>query len=61
MKLFRHLTEEEQAEFRQWARENYQPFSPINGCWHPVIQAECIVINEETHINFSKLTPLWED
>lgn len=46
MSLFRNLTDEEISEFRQWARENYAPFSPIKGIWHPVIQDECVKINK---------------
>lgn len=47
MKLFRDLNENEQAAFRKWARENYTPFEPINGVWHPVVQDECAKINAE--------------
>lgn len=47
MKLFRDLDETEERAFRQWARDNYTPFSPISGVWHPVIQDECRLINEE--------------
>lgn len=32
---------------RRWARENYEPFTPIQGVWHPIVQAECVTINEE--------------
>jgi hypothetical protein len=45
MKLFRDLTEPEEAEFRQWARDNYKAFEPIDGTWHTVIQDECVKIN----------------
>ena len=45
--LFRTVTEEEAAEFRRWARENYVPLSPIEGIWHPEVQAECTRMNEE--------------
>jgi hypothetical protein len=44
--LFRVLDDEETAEFRQWARANYQPLTPISGYWHPVIQDECRRMNE---------------
>jgi hypothetical protein len=47
MKLHRDLTPEEEAEFRQWARENYTPFSAVQGIWHPVVQDECQKINKE--------------
>lgn len=45
MKLFKDLNENQENEFRQWARENYQPLTPIEGIWHPVIQDECARIN----------------
>ena len=45
--MFRKLTPEEEVEFKQWARENYVPFSEIKGIWHPVIQTECVKINKE--------------
>jgi hypothetical protein len=45
--LFRELSSEEELSFRQWADENYVPFSEINGVWHPVIQARCAEINKE--------------
>jgi hypothetical protein len=47
MNLFRELSPEEEKEFRQWARDNYEPFSEINGVWHPVVQDECVKINKE--------------
>lgn len=47
MKLFRDLTPEEEADFRKHARENYKPFTPILGVWHPVYQDECCKINKE--------------
>ena len=48
MKLFRDLTEDEEKDFRQWARDNYKPYTDIRGVWHPVVQDECRKINEET-------------
>ena len=48
MQLFIELSEQQEQDFRQWARDNYYPFMPINGCWHPVIQDECRVINAST-------------
>lgn len=47
MKLFRELTEQEEKEFRQWARENYKPFTEIKGIWHPAVQDECVRMNRE--------------
>jgi hypothetical protein len=45
--LFRDLDRREEQEFRDWARENYTPFEPISGIWHPVVQDECRQINTE--------------
>ena len=45
--LFRDLTEKEEHYFREWARDNYVPFNPISGVWHPVVQDECRRMNEE--------------
>ena len=47
MELFRKLDTEEEASFRQWARDSYTPLSPIQGIWHPVVQDECAKINSE--------------
>lgn len=32
---------------RHWARFTYQPLTPIDPAWHPVVVAECQAINEE--------------
>ena len=48
MKLFQTLSPEREKVFRQWARENYRPYDPIDGVWHPVVQDECVKINAET-------------
>jgi hypothetical protein len=45
-KLHRTLDEEEEFEFRLWARENYRGFNspngePTNSTWHPVVLDEC--------------------
>jgi len=47
MNLFRELDENEQQEFRKWARENYTRLDPIKGIWHPVVQDECAKMNAE--------------
>lgn len=46
MELFRKLDEQEEEEFRQWARDTYEPLSKINDLWHPVVQDECVRMNE---------------
>ena len=47
---FRKLSMKEKREFRKAARENYEVFTPINGIWHPVYQAECAAMNDENAI-----------
>ena len=53
MKLFKDLTDKEVAEFKDWARKQYKPFTEIKGIWHPVIQEECAKINASTQIEES--------
>jgi len=55
MELFRELDTDEEQAFRQWAQENYTAFSEIKGIWHPVVQNECVRINEKAQINFGQL------
>jgi hypothetical protein len=47
IELFRELTEREKLKFKAWARENYKLCEDIKGIWHPVVQAECVKMNEE--------------
>jgi hypothetical protein len=47
MKPHRDISPKKIIEFQQWARENYVPGSMINGVWHPIIQRECVQINED--------------
>ena len=54
-KMFRDLSEKEQQSFRAWARENYIPFSPILGVWHPVVQEECARINAGAPAPFAEV------
>ena len=54
MKLFVDLSQEEEQSFRQWARENYTAFTPIDGLWHPVIQDECRLINSSTELKYQE-------
>ena len=40
--MFRQLNEVEEQEFRQWARENFNPSKDdVSTVWHPVVQQEC--------------------
>ncbi len=45
--FFRALTPAEEAKFRSWARDNYEPGAAIEGIWHPVVQDECVRINQQ--------------
>jgi len=45
--LFRKLDKEEEKEFRQWARDNYKPYTEISSIWHPMVRNECEKINIE--------------
>jgi hypothetical protein len=47
--FFRQLDEKETEEFRQWARDNYQPGDEIKEVWHTVVREECARINEGQH------------
>ncbi|HET6886619.1 MAG TPA: hypothetical protein VFH87_01725 [Candidatus Udaeobacter sp.] len=53
MSIHKALSMAERVEFRKWARVNYLPFSPIDGTWHPVVQHECVAINEEAHLQLA--------
>jgi hypothetical protein len=48
--MHKELTPSEIEEFTKWARDNYTPFAPINGTWHPVVQAECVKMNTKATI-----------
>ncbi len=47
IKMWRVLSQEKEAKFRAWARENYKPLSEIPGIWHPTVQEECVKMNVE--------------
>lgn len=53
--MWRTLTPEEEGEFRQSARDNYEPLTPINGVWHPVYQYECVKMNQERCAEINRL------
>jgi hypothetical protein len=42
---FKMLNSEQTDKFQQWARDNYKPFTTINGTWHPIVQLACVNIN----------------
>jgi hypothetical protein len=45
--LFRQLSDGEELEFRQAARDHHKPGEPIESSWHPIYRDECRLINEE--------------
>ena len=45
--FFRDLDDAEEKEFRQWARDNYQPGQAVSSIWHPVVRDECNRINQQ--------------
>lgn len=48
IKIFRDLGPEEEKEFREWARTNFNPDGDkINPVWHPVVVNECEKMIEE--------------
>jgi len=52
--MYKILNTEEEAEFRQWARENYTftgGNTNISGSWHPVVIDECNKIVQEYYNN----------
>lgn len=44
MDLWRELSKEEEGEFRQWARDNWEIGDELNPMWHPVVRDECLLI-----------------
>lgn len=44
---FKLLDEDDMEKYRKWAREHYKCFTDICGVWHPVVQAECVLMNNE--------------
>ena len=39
-KFFRHLNPDEEEQFRQWARDNFDPNIEPEPIWHPVVRDE---------------------
>jgi hypothetical protein len=56
--IFRKLTEEQAKVYRSWARQKYTLFTPIDGCWHPIVQEECVKMNTEA-ATFALLSSPW--
>jgi len=45
---YRELDENEEKEFRKWARDNYISGDPVKAVWHPVVRNECSIIDNES-------------
>jgi hypothetical protein len=45
--MFRSLSDDEEAEFREAARAQFDPTRPVNGLWHPVY------LDEWTRLTFA--------
>jgi hypothetical protein len=45
--LFRSLTDEEEADFRQWARTKYERGTKVSALWHPICRDEIKVMQME--------------
>ena len=41
------LTPDEIKEFKQWARDNFVPFTPMNDLWHNAVIEECKIMQDE--------------
>jgi len=54
--MFRELTKSEIVDFKQWARDNYEPLTEIKSFWHPVVQAECYAINAEIAVDLEYIS-----
>lgn len=53
-KAFRVLTKDEEEEFRQWARDNYEPSTEPRDIWHPIVQDEWKRIQREKRAGFTE-------
>ena len=52
--LFRELSDDEELEFRQAARDQYKPGEPIESSWHPIYRDECRLIDTKHRIIVAK-------
>ena len=47
--FFRVLDPTEEAQFRQWARDNFDPTQAADPCWHPIVRKEWGKLKEESN------------
>ena len=45
--MFKDLDDEQETEYRLWAREHHDVGDAVSTLWHPVIRDECQLIDEE--------------
>ena len=45
--LYKDLDDNEEQEFRQWARDNFNVLDKIEDYWHPIIKLECQIMIEQ--------------
>jgi len=45
--MYRELSDEAKARFREWARNNHKAGDEINSLWHPIVKDECRLIDKE--------------
>ena len=45
--LYRNLDDNEEQEFRKWARDNFNVMNKIETYWHAVIKQECQIMIEQ--------------
>lgn len=45
--FFQKLNPKEEQKFRQQARKDYKPGTPVTVTWHPAYRAECELMNLE--------------
>ena len=55
LSLYRELDTEEEKEFRQWARDNFD-IKSVNTAWHPVVRDEWEKITDDNSLWLVSLT-----
>jgi hypothetical protein len=45
--MYKDLSDEAKARFREWARNNHKPGDDISSALHPIVRDECRLMDEE--------------
>lgn len=53
MNVWQSLPADEEAEYRQWANDNYTPGDKMDPLWHPVVRDECASMNRFMQDNYT--------